>query len=74
MARLSRLTDRAEDTEMALGSDVMAMALRGYRLLKITGGSEGLETLRQQLGERFARAPRQAQPAPRAPLRLVRAA
>lgn len=74
MARLSRLTDRAEDTEMALGSDVMAMALRGYQLLKITGGSEGLETLRQQLGERFARAPRQAQPAPGAPLRLVRAA
>jgi hypothetical protein len=58
MVRLSRLSDRASDTEIALGSDVMAMALRGYGLLKLTGRSEGLEPLRQQLGEQFAKAPR----------------
>ncbi len=74
MVRLSRLSDRASDTEIALGSDVMAMALRGYGLLKLTGRSEGLEPLRQQLGERFAKTPRQLQPVPVAPLQLVRAA
>ena len=74
MVRLSRLSDRAADTEIALGSDVMAMALQGYRLLKLTGRSEGLETLRQQLGERFAKTPRQVQPAPVAPVHMVRAA
>jgi len=52
----------------------MAMALQGYRLLKFTGRSEGLETLRQQLGERFAKTPRQAQPAPDARVQLARAA
>ena len=74
MVRLSRLSDRAGDTEIALGSDVMAMALQGYRLLKFTGRSEGLETLRQQLGERFAKTPRQAQPVPDVPPQLARAA
>ncbi len=74
MARLSRLSDRAADTETALGSDVMAMALQGYRLLKFTGRSEGLETLRQQLGERFAKGPRQAPQESPAPLQLARAA
>ena len=64
MVRLSRLTDRASDTETALGSDVMAVALRGYNLLKLTGRSEGLAPLRQQLGNRFAKAARQAPPAP----------
>lgn len=74
MARLSRLTDRAEDTETALGSDVIAMALQVYRLLKFTGRNEGLETLRQQLGERFAKVPRSVQPAPDATPQLARAA
>ena len=74
MVRLSRLTDRAADTELALGSDVMSVALQGYRLLKLTGRSEGLETLRQQLGERFAKTPRQVPPVPDVPVPLVRAA
>jgi len=33
-----------------------------------------LETLRQQLGERFAKTPRQVQATPAAPVQLVRAA
>lgn len=74
MVRLSRLSDRASDTEMALGSDVMATALRGYSLLKLTGRSEGLEPLRQQLGTRFARTSRQTQPAPEPAPQLARAA
>ena len=63
MVRLSRLSDRASDTEIALGSDVMDMALRGYSLLKLTGCSEGLEPMRQQLSSRFAKTTRQS-PAP----------
>jgi hypothetical protein len=65
MVRLSRLSKRAADTDTALGSDVMAVALKGYSLLKLTGRSEGLEPLRRELGNRFARGPRQqAQPQP----------
>ena len=74
LVRLSRLSERASDTEIGLGSDVMMVALQGYGLLKLTGRGEGLEPLRQQLGERFAKAPRQSQPAPDAPVQLARAA
>ena len=73
MVRLSRLSERASDTEIALGSDVMTVALQGYSLLKLTGRAEGLETLRQSLGERFAKTARQ-QPTPQAPLPLAAAA
>ena len=73
MVRLSRLSERAADTEIALGSDVMTVALQGYSLLKLTGRAEGLETLRQSLGERFAKTARQ-QPTPQAPLPLAAAA
>lgn len=71
---LSRLSDRASDTEIALGSDVMSMALQGYGLLKLTGRGEGLEPLRLQLGERFAKTPRQPQPTPEPVPQLARAA
>ncbi len=37
LARLLRLTGRAEDSEMALGSDVMSASLEGYALLKVSG-------------------------------------
>jgi hypothetical protein len=74
MVRLSRLNDRASDTETALGSDVMAVALRGYSLLKLTGRSEGLAPLRAQLGSRFAKTARQTPPAPEPVPQLARAA
>jgi hypothetical protein len=74
MVRLSRLSDRASDTETALGSDVMAFALRGYGLLKLTGRSEGLEPLRQQLSSRFAKTARQTPPAPEPVPQLAHAA
>ena len=54
--------------------DVMAMALQGYGLLKLTGRGEGLEPLRQQLGERFAKGPRQPQQEPGSSPQLARAA
>jgi len=65
MIRLSRLSERASDTDIALGADVMSVALQGYSLLKLTGRSEGLDPLRRELGVRFSRNSRRAvQPVP----------
>ena len=57
--RLRRLLGRAEDSEMALGSDVMSASLEGYALLKVLGRGSGLDALRQDIGARFNRTPRQ---------------
>ena len=74
MIRLSRLSERASDTDVALGSDVMTVALQGYGLLKLSGRAEGLEPLRQELGARFSKTSRRAsQPTP-APLPEAKAA
>lgn len=56
--RLQQLAERAQDTDVALGSDVMDFALEGYALLKVSGRSQGLEALRKALSARFARASR----------------
>jgi hypothetical protein len=61
--RLQRLAERAADSETALGSDVMDVALEGYSLLKVSGRGQGLDGLRRELGSRFARA-RRAEAAP----------
>lgn len=58
LGRLRRLTERAQDSEAALGSDVMACALQGYALLKVAGKNQGLEGLRRDLGSRFNKSPR----------------
>jgi hypothetical protein len=55
LARLQRLTERAEDSHDALGSDVMSLALEGYALLKVSGRNQGLEGLRRELSTRFAK-------------------
>lgn len=54
LVRIWRLSERAADTDAALGSDVMDVALQGYSLLKVTGCTEGLSALRKELGSRFA--------------------
>jgi hypothetical protein len=64
IVRLSRLSERAADTEIALGSDVMSVALQGYSLLKLTGRNEGVEALRRDLSTRFAKSPRQSAASP----------
>ena len=66
LMRLSQLGVRAEDTQTALGSDIMSAALQGYNLLKRFGRFTGLESLRRELGERFAKQGRRIaeQPAP----------
>ncbi len=62
LARLRRLTERAEDSEMALGSDVMNASLEGYALLKVSGRNQGLEGLRQSLSARFGKTARRVEP------------
>ncbi|WP_035061432.1 hypothetical protein [Andreprevotia chitinilytica] len=51
--RMERIFEKINDTEMALGSDVMAAALEGYAFLKITGKAQGLESLKRELSARF---------------------
>ena len=63
MIRLQRLLERAEDSETALGSDVMMLALEGYALLKVSGRNQGLDGLRRDLGTRFAKSARGEEPA-----------
>ncbi|HEY4581828.1 MAG TPA: hypothetical protein VIG88_03045, partial [Lysobacter sp.] len=41
LQRLQRLTERAQDSETLLGSDVMACALQGYAILKVAGKDQG---------------------------------
>jgi hypothetical protein len=61
--RLQRLAERGQDTEAALGSDVMDLALEGYGLLKVSGRNQGLEGLRKELSSRFAKSRRAPAPA-----------
>ncbi|HSU66175.1 MAG TPA: hypothetical protein VLJ39_04870 [Tepidisphaeraceae bacterium] len=74
MIRLARLSERATDTDIALGSDVMAVALQGYSLLKVSGRSQGLEGLRNELGVRFSKTPRQPKSGPPPVVALEKAA
>ena len=53
--RLQRLAERGRDTEMALGADVMDVALEGYALLGVSGKQQGLDGLRKELSSRWAR-------------------
>ena len=65
LQRMKQLVERGEDTETALGSDIMSTALEGYGLLKVSGKNQGLDGLRQELSSRFAKSRRVAEvPAP----------
>ena len=55
LTRMRQLIGRAEDSEMALGSDIMATSLEGYAMLKVLGKGSGLESLRRDMATRFAR-------------------
>jgi hypothetical protein len=64
LERVERLQRRLDDTVGALGSDVMDAALEGYAQIKLSGGAQGLEDLRRDLGGRFKRSARKtAEPA-----------
>ncbi|MFC3550730.1 hypothetical protein ACFOLC_06825 [Lysobacter cavernae] len=64
LAQLRQLVETADDTEMALGSDIMSIALEGYRLLEVSGKGEALKSARKELSGRFARSRRAEQPEP----------
>jgi len=64
LMRLTRLSERAEDTSTALGSDLMSFALEGYGLLRVSGKNQGLEDLRRDLSARFARGAARGAPEP----------
>lgn len=53
--RIDRLVEKLIDTDIALGSDVMAAALRGYAHLKVSGRAEGSQVLCDGLGRQFAK-------------------
>lgn len=55
LERVQRLVSRLDDTVAVLGSDVMDVALEGYAQIKLSGGAEGLDELRRELGGRFAK-------------------
>ena len=61
--RLQKLAERGSDTEIALGSDVMDVALEGYGLLKVSGKNQGLDGLRKELSSRWAKSRRTAEAA-----------
>ena len=63
LLRLRQLMERADDTEMALGSDIIGVALEGYALLKVSGKGEALKGVRKELSARFAKGARAAEPA-----------
>jgi len=53
--RLRRLVERGSDTEIALGSDVMDVSLKGYQLLRLAGKQQGLDGFVKELGLRWAK-------------------
>lgn len=56
---LDQLQELLEDTEMAVGSDLMTASLEGYAVLKVAGKGTGLDGLRQMLSARFNRGRRE---------------
>ncbi len=64
LTRLTSLTEKADDTEMALGSDVMEYSLFQYGFLSAIGAGAGLDELYRQLGLRFARSSPDEPPPP----------
>lgn len=55
LARMAHLMQRMEDTERALGSDIMAAGLEIYGVLKVAGRDKGVDDARNALAERFSR-------------------
>ena len=53
LSRLRMLTSRANDTEMALGSDLYKAALEGYRFARASGAGALLDELKAQANPRF---------------------
>ena len=52
---LTPFPERDDDTEIALGTDLIGVALEGYALLKVSGKGEALKGARRELSARFAK-------------------
>jgi hypothetical protein len=63
-SRLRLLMSRADDTEMALGSDILSAALEGYAIAKAFGKGAGLDALKEAMAARFSGRRRKATAAP----------
>ncbi|KGM54402.1 hypothetical protein N800_02840 [Lysobacter daejeonensis GH1-9] len=66
LLQLQQLLETAEDTETALGSDILSVALEGYGLLKVSGKSEALKGARKALSARWSKGGRTAALSPAA--------
>lgn len=66
LLRLKEVLARVEDTQMALGSNVMTAALAGYKLMKMFGKSEGLDALKNAMGARGGSKPAKSDATPEA--------
>ncbi|HVL07847.1 MAG TPA: hypothetical protein VM512_01605 [Burkholderiaceae bacterium] len=53
--RLAHLSQRMADTELALGSDLMAASLEVYGVTKVAGKDKGVDEARRELASRFSR-------------------
>jgi hypothetical protein len=53
LTRLMSLTEKADDSELALRSDIMVYCLVLYGVLKAIGAGAGLDDLKAQMGVRF---------------------
>ncbi|KRA52312.1 hypothetical protein ASD77_11570 [Pseudoxanthomonas sp. Root65] len=53
--RLAQLHQRVTDTELALGSDLMAASLEVYAVIKAAGKDKGVDDARDALAARFVR-------------------
>ena len=62
-SRLRQLAGRADDAEMALGSDVMRASYDGYALAKLFGQGAALDTLKDAMSVRYTRRPNKNDPA-----------
>ncbi|HMV62260.1 MAG TPA: hypothetical protein PKE01_02945 [Rhodocyclaceae bacterium] len=60
--RLRQILGKVEDTETALGSDILSAALEGYAFAKVFGKGAGLEALREAMSARYTRKPKAPTP------------
>ncbi|MEH2137821.1 hypothetical protein [Nostoc sp.] len=59
---LSQLQELVDDTFLAVGSEAYASALQVYTYAKASGQGAGLETVVEEMGQRFARKSRKSKP------------
>lgn len=59
---IAQLQELLDDTYVTVGSEAYSAALQVYGYAKVSGQGAGLETVVDELGQRFARKPRKEKP------------